>query len=310
MKVINGRLMRKNRQKNREEQKHQPNGRWVFFSVCILFITGVAYIFILSPLVDIENISVINTNRTDKSVITAHAGELLSGKKYSYIHNANYFFLDEEKIKKYLLSDQRIKDISIKKKFPHSIEISVTEYSLMSVWCVGDAMDNCYLLEDGCVTRTVNLDDALIQANSYYIISDKGHDQLSMNQCVMSQEDLDRIVFLGQEFMYALNVGINKPYVIEARGSREVRFVTDESWQIVASVKQSPQETIEMARLFITKTQFPTSRADLEYIDLRFAEKIFYKLKDGVEVEEKVPDENTEENQKVKKDEKIENTHD
>ena len=213
-------------------------------------------------------------------------------------------------IKQDILSDQRIKDIVITKKFPHGIEIYVKEYDLLSVWCVGETLNNCYILEDGCAIRSVDLGDEIIQKNTYYIISDKGHEELSVGQCVMSQEDLDSIVYLGQELVYALNVGINKPFVIESRGSREVRFMTDESWQIIASVKQSPKETVNVARLFIAKTQFPASRADLEYIDLRFAEKIFYKLKEGVEIEEKLTEENVIQTQEIKKDEKIKKAHD
>ncbi|MEN8252570.1 MAG: hypothetical protein ABFQ53_03255, partial [Patescibacteria group bacterium] len=43
------------------------------------------------------------------------------------------------------------------------------------------------------------------------------------------------------------------------------------------------EEILNVAKLFTKKIDLPSSRYDLEYIDMRFPEKIFYKMKDGVE---------------------------
>lgn len=300
-KVVRSARMRNESTKPKRERNPK---RWFFIFSVIAFCAGVFYVFFCSHFVDVKQVEVRGTRRVESDIIRDSVHKLFEGQVFWCVRKNNYFFLSRKHITDKLREDQRIKNIQIEKKFPHTIIIDVEEYDIVPVWCVQNV---CYELNDGCVAQQVDLSSARIQQNPHYIILDRGHDHVDIGQCVITKEDLHAINYLGKELIYAMNVGVTQPYMIDARGSREVRYATDESWDILISLSQDVQVTLASARLFTTKITLPIARKDLAYVDLRFPEKIFYKPKDGVVIE---GDASEEESIEEEGDEKINDAHD
>ncbi len=307
-KVVRSAHMRKDAPRIKKE--YHPK-KWLFIFSLVLFIGSIAYIFFCSQFVDITQIDVQGTQRTDRNIIVANVRELISGNIFGCIRKNNFFFLQKSQIIEKIREDQRIKNVSIQKHFPSIITITVEEYAVLPVWCLGDMGGDCFVLIDGCVAQKAELNSALIQQNEHFIVVDRARDHVEIGQCVITRDDLEKIAYLGKELIYVLNVGVTQPYFIDARGSREARFVTDESWDILISLAQDKEETLDMAQLFIKKTVLPVSRNNLSYVDLRFAEKIFYKVKDGVEIQEELSDEEKDEKEDdINMEKKINDAHD
>lgn len=307
-KVVRSAHMRKDAPRIKKE--YHPK-KWFFALLVVLFIGSVTYIFFCSRFVDVTQIDVKGTQRVDRNSMIANVRESISGNIAGCIKKSNFFFLQKTQIIEKIREDQRIKNVHIQKHFPNMITVTVEEHAVLPVWCIGDTGGNCFVLVDGCVAQQTDLNSALIQQNDHFIIVDRARDHVEIGQCVIAQDDLEKIAYLGKELIYVLNVGVTQPYFIDARGSREARFVTDESWDILISLTQDKEETLDMAQLFIKKTVLPVSRNDLSYVDLRFAEKIFYKIKDGVEIKEELSnDEEDEKEHDANLEKKINDAHD
>lgn len=279
-------IVRKRVSRPRKEKDRKTLRQWTFFISVVFFIGLVGYIFFCSSLVSIAIIDVVGAKRVHTDDIVSAVERNISGSKVWCIKNNNYFFLHTDDILRTIHEDQRIKSVDVVKQFPDTLRIVITEYDVVPVWCVGSIDGACFELQDGCIVGEVDMNAPLIHDNRHFVIVDHGHDTLDDGQCVITPDNLDNIKFLGEELIYMLNIGIVQPYVINFLGTQEVRFDTDDGWYILADFGYDVHETLDVAALFMKKVELPSNRSDLEYIDLRFPEKIFYKMKDGVEKSE------------------------
>ncbi len=280
----------KKRQQNADDRRTWK--QWLFILAVILFMGGVIYIFVCSTFVEVNKLDVQGANRVDEDEISDIINDVVSGNFIACSKKNNYFFINKEGIREQILQDKRIKDVVVQKEFPNTIHTNITEYGTVAVWCLGGIQGNCFVLEDGIAVSAVNLSDDVVVQNKHFVIVDEVREEINIEDRIIASELLNKIEKLGEELIYVLNIVIEQPYIIESQGSHEIRFVTDEGWHIVVDLKQGVDEILDIAKLFNKKVELPSHRSDLEYIDMRFPEKIFYKMKEGVEQVEEVDDEN------------------
>jgi hypothetical protein len=266
---------------------------WLFILAVIIFVCIVIYVFIFSPLVEVNDIQVNGVEKNKEERIVQVVQDSLEGKVVNGIMRDNYFFVNKDDIKNAVLEDKHIKEVNITKKFPQTIIVDVVEYDILPVWCLGSMQGNCFVVEDGHIKESVTLDSDVIAQNNHFIIVDKGHDSVEIGEQVILSEYLENIKFLGEELKYILSVEIKQPYIILSRGSNEVKFFTDEDWYVLIDMSQNPDEILDAIKLFFAKVELPSRRIDLEYLDMRFPEKIFYKMKEGTKQIEKNTEEET-----------------
>ena len=260
--------------------------RWVFVLSVIVFVGIVGYVLFYSPLAQVHEFEVNGTNRTNSDDIVQMSKDMLSGDFMVGVARDNYFFVNGNNIVTNILIDQRIKSAVVTKEFPHKIIIDVMEHDVVPIWCIGSMSGKCFTLESGHIKNEIDINSEMIVQNKHFFIVDESNEDVTIGDRVITSDDLEKVEILGEELIYTLSVGIEQPYLATSRGSHEVRFMTDENWYIIVDLTHDTDEIIDVAQLFMKKTQLPSRRIDLEYIDMRFPEKIFYKMKDGVEQSE------------------------
>lgn len=302
-------IIRKKRDTQKKVSKKAENSRtwkeWVFIVVFIIFILVTLYVFLCSHLTKLQYFEIEGSERVNKNEIIYTIESTLGSSFFTYIKKDNYFIASKKNIINNILKDKRIKNVSIEKKFPQTLIVTIEEYEIIPIWCINDKSD-CFIIENEIAKKRVNLTDDIIQLNKTFIITGEDKKNIEEGEMVISNENLEKIKILGEELVYVLDTTIKQPYVIASRGSNEVRFVTDEGWYIAIDLTHDLDEILNIARLFTKNVELPSARNDLEYIDMRFPEKIFYKMKDGVEqIEEDTTDKIKENN--IKKSDKKEN---
>jgi hypothetical protein len=279
-------IVRRKSKKLRKKTKKRTGLEWFFVFCFFLFLGSVLYVFFCSPLVSITSIEVRGTQRTDPMIISDHIEEVLRGEKFACIQNRNFFLIKKNNILEKILQDQRIKSVHVEKKFPQTVIVDIDEYDFVPVWCLGSKEGVCYeLTTSGCIVREIDQDSSLITENEHFIIVDGGGDVVTIDQCVIDRDKMEKVRILGEELIYALDTSIVQPYTIDFRGSGEIRYQTNEGWYIVIDLDHPVDEILYIARLFVRKIDLPKSRTDLEYVDLRFPNRIFYKMKGSQEEE-------------------------
>lgn len=269
----------------------------VFLFVIILFIGAVGYVFICSDLVKVTIVEVNGIKKIDEKRILQIAKSSMTGEIIGCVAKDNYFFVNTKSIVQEISTDKRIKDVTITKKFPQTITIDIVEYDVVPIWCIGSMSGDCFIVENGHIKEHATFDSDIITQNRYFVVVDESRSDVQIGEQVIAEENLDKIEFLGEELKYALSVGIEQPYITLSRGSHEVKFMTDEGWYILVDVTQEVDEIVNVAKLFFSKVDLPSRRNDLAYLDMRFPERIFYKMNDGVEQIEEVTEESDGNNQ-------------
>ncbi len=289
-KVVRRNKSTKNKTVNRAKNKKLPLSwkRILFLLTIILFIGIVGYVFVCSDLVKVNIVEVNGIEKIDEKRILQIAENSMDGEIVGFVARDNYFFVNTKDIAQDISTDKRIKDITITKKFPQTITIDIVEYNVVPIWCIGSMNGDCFIVENGHIKESTTFDSDIITQNRYFVVVDKSRSDVQIGEQVIAEENLDKIEFLGEELKYALSVDIEQPYVTLSRGSHEVKFMTDEGWYILVDVTQEADEIVDVAKLFFSKVNLPSRRNDLAYLDMRFPERIFYKMKDGVEQIEEI----------------------
>lgn len=274
-----------------------------FILIVLIFAGGMGYVFLCSDLLRVYKVDVHGFDRVSKNQIVGIIEQNMNGKIISCIKKSNYFFINKNKIIEDILKDNRLENVYITKKFPDKIIVEVKEYGNVAIWCTDIEMKTCFMLDGDTAGQQVMMEDAVVTDNKHFVIVDETQHDTFVGDRVMAEKYLNKIEVLSSELKYALNVEIEQPFKVASRGSHEVRFMTDEGWYIIIDLTHSTDEIFDVAKLFVKKVELPSRRNDLEYIDMRFPEKIFYKMKEGVEQVEEEEDEEVEGDEDKKEDE-------
>ena len=253
--------------------------RWVFVVALVAFVCGTAYILLCTAMVDVTDVHIVHATRVDAAALEARIAATLEGVVAGCITRRNFFFVRSQAIADVVREDPRVRGVRVTKVFPHRIVVDIEEYTIFPVWCVRDGAE-CHVMDGGCIGRQIDPSSETVQNNPFIIINDVGHDTVAEGTCPVTPEDIERVAYLGRELVYAMDTRVVQPYTIDFRGGREVTYTTNEGWTIVTDLSRDADMTLTTAKLFMTTVMQERNRSDLVYVDVRFPEKIFYKMKD------------------------------
>lgn len=278
-KIVHSRIMaKKTPAPKKSVAETRGSHRWIFVVAVMAFVSGTAYILLCTTMVEVTDVHVAGASRVDAPALETRIAASLEGVITGCITRRNFFFVRSRAIADLVREDPRVRDVRVTKIFPHRVVVEIDEYTLFPVWCVQNGTV-CHVLAQGCIGRTIDPASEVVQQNPFLIIHDVGHDTVAEGMCLIAPEDVERVAYVGRELVYALDTRIVQPYTVDFRGSREVTYTTDEGWTIVTDMARDVDATLATARLFMTTVMSAYNRSDLVSVDLRFPEKIFYKMK-------------------------------
>lgn len=289
---------KKRTKKRKSLQKEFSWKRFIFNLACFLFLAIVIYTLFYSKLAEIKNISVEGNIIVSSDSIVQEIQSQIQNKNFLYIPKKNFFFISEKELQQNILNSfPKIKNAEVKKVFPNQIKISVNEYDLIPVVCIDNENGQCFILDkNGTLIENADFNSPKLQQNKTVLIIDKNkEDIVETGKEFIFENKLNNIIFLGEELTYTLQTKIQQPYTIPARGASEVRFDTSEGWYLQVDTVDNPEITLKVLNLFFEQgLKEEIRRYDLEYVDARTNEKIFYKY----DKEEEIISDETENDEK------------
>ncbi len=278
-KIVHSRLTAKNKAtpKKKSATPRRPR-RWIFIVATALFVAGTLYILSCTPMVEVHDVRIAHATRVDAEALRARIVASLEGAVFGCIAKSNFFVVRSGAVADIVREDVRVRDVRVTKVFPHGLVVDVEEYTLFPVWCVRDGAE-CHAMEGGCVGRQIDPTADIVRNNPSMIVYDTGHDTVVEGTCPVTADDVSKIAHVGEELTYAVDTRIIQPYKVDFRGSREVTYTTDEGWTIMTDLGRDSDATLATAKLFMATVMQDHKRSDLISMDVRFPEKIFYKMK-------------------------------
>ncbi len=232
---------------------------------------GIVALFYISKF-RVNNIKVEGNEILNSEPIVSKAKEVIAGKYFYILPKDNIFIIPEEEIKSALSQDfLRIKNISIFADFPASLTVKIEERKPFALLCRKEVLECAFLDENGFIFEKAPYFSGSVFTKFF---DDKNTRDLPVGGNLIGQEEFLRIREFA-ELARKENVEITE-IILKEDGICD--FHTSEGWFMKASKEDDPKIVFENLKLTF-ENQIKDKRSDLEYIDLRLNNKVFFKFK-------------------------------
>ncbi len=275
----------KNRERLKETRKKRVKKIITYSFLCVAV---VLFLGIFSSLFSIKNITIIGDTYVTKETLLAKAGEVLQGKVGKIFSANNFFFVPEASIESMVTkSFPEIKETHVSKTGLRSLSIVVKErvplYRLCNDMEVGASTTSaCHVVDsDGFIFTHASTDTDALPLITYTIGGDtfakKDGDFFEANGAFFNVDQFYKLLVSNQYNPVNLRrdeVGVYRVNVFQ------------NSFPLIFDGKISPHDAliylqsalgVEPLASLVKNKNYQA----IEYIDLRFSNKVFYKLKGG-----------------------------
>lgn len=265
--------------KKRDEKERSFFGRLAFYFLLVLYVPVLIYAILFSSFMEIRNINIIGNKTLKTADILNTINETRSGKYFGLVPQNNYLLLSREKLSQRLTGEfKKIKNIEVSKSFPDSIRILIAEREALIVWCSGGP---CYIIDElGYAYTPTDLDAPEVQENNLIQVIDSGIRTIDIGERVVSENYIQFLVMLRQIIGEKSGIRLTNEWKTPSPIAQEVEVQTLEGWRIIFSSEISPEKSIRTLETFLSEEIGEEKRTNLEYVDLRVENKVFYKIRE------------------------------
>ena len=233
----------------------------------------------------IKNIEVRGNTTISQEGIRQIISEQLNNRRFLVFNQESLLFFSKHQARKMIIDDYLVEGVKINKNLFNTLIVEIKEKSYSVVWVIGPK--KYYLDQDGIAVKEVGVDDFVIETGqerteiiiplslveSYPIVYDLANGTSPAVGDKIASKDLISFITNLSEFLTNNTDFEVSGYSI--LGPEQISMQTTEGWQVFFRTTNSVTQQVN--RLLLILKEEVKDRSDLEYIDLRFAEKVFYK---------------------------------
>ena len=273
-----------------ELKKHRRRAVWnkilIFFLGLGVIFASLAYLFHLDSL-NISEIQIVGNKVIETETLQQTVTEQIAGKYLYFFPKTNILFYPQNNIKNELQNKfKRLKDINLAVKNKRTLEVNLSEREAKYTWCgktlplldkgrVGEGSEKCYFTdEDGFIFDEAPYFSGEVYFKFYGLVSESYFSKSNFQQLISLK---DTLVGIGLQpvILYVKDNGEMEVFLSKgasAETNPRIIFKIDSDFQKVA-------ENLQAALLAEPLlSEFKNKYSALQYIDLRFGNKIYYKF--------------------------------
>ena len=265
----------------------------ILFKVLLAIFLGVAtYSFVFSNFLEVTEIEISGLETLDREEIELGVREIISEKYLGIIPKNNIVFIltkgfNQELVERF----KKIETIETSKNFPNKIGINIKERKLILILC---SQGNCFFVDkSGYAYASVNFNSEEVQQNKLVKLIDESGKLISEGDLVLRPGFVEFIFSIADEIKENSNVEITNEYRSKSLISEEVIVQTGKGWDIYLSSSFPVEKSARILKTILNKQISLKEANNLEYIDLRSENKVFYRMKGDGAKEEKIEEEKT-----------------
>lgn len=246
-----------------------------FLVLAPAFLAGSVYLMNVASLrlkkVEVYGASLINT-----ADVANEVKEELSGKAWLFFPKNNFFMISAAGLRDNLLNKfNQASEIKVAKKFPSGIAVTLEERMLWGMYCIraeaGAEPRTCFYVD----TRGIAYEDVSSVEGSLLpvIYAYRGAAQGAK---VADEGLLD---FFAKAKGAAAGIQADLlSLTLSTSTPEDVHLNFSEGWRVLVSRSRPPEEWAALLKTVLEK-EVGVRRGQLDYVDLRFGNKVFYKFK-------------------------------
>jgi len=255
-------------------------GKILYALIFLIFAGVIAYVLFFSQLLAITQINVKGTQKIDPSDVRKMIETQLAGSFLRFIPKNNILLAGGSSIKRSILEKYKYAGkVQVKKDFPGGLDIAIEEREFNLVLC---SNGECYVVDDsGTAFAKADFEKNELGENSLPVLYDDSSKSVEIGQTPVDQDYINYLLRIREKLSGDLKINSDREMHTPQLASGDIRVKTEEGWLIYFDKSISADKEIEMLKLVLENKIDPNKRSDLEYIDLRTDNKVYYKFKTG-----------------------------
>lgn len=262
-----------------------PLAKFFYFVIAIIFIFSFSY-FLTNERFEIKEIIVSGNEKVKEAEVRGVVESVLAKRRFLFFKQDNFFLFKESLVKESLEKNFLIDKVKVDKKFFDGVEVIITEKPKGLIWSVNN--QEYYLDLGGVAIKPLDASDLIIsevgtstevirpEASSgvYPLVYDQSATEVILGEQVASSEMINFIITLDEEIARLTDIDVSH-YVMPRPYFDEVFLVTKQGFEVRFKKSDNPAEQVVILNSVLR--QKINDLSNLEYIDLRFGERVFYK---------------------------------
>lgn len=257
-----------------EASKRKKKRRLIIRLIFIfLFLVAVCVFIIWFFCLDylrIKNIVVEGNSFLEKEKIIENIDSSVSGKYFYFIPKNNILVASKKEIADNLLNNfLRVKSADVSKKLPDGILVKLEERNPSALLCEDK---NCFFVDDSGYV----FEESPFFSGGIFVkfIDQRNERNFSVNTNILPEEEFGNLInfseLLSREGIKVAGI------ILKNEGLYE--FHTSEQWHILLSQRSDYKISFDNLKIALSG-QIKEKRPELEYIDLRLQNKVFFKYR-------------------------------
>lgn len=246
--------------------------RFFWIVVLILLVLGaVFYFFLFSSFFQINEIKISGNEKVPTEEIKTIVSEQ-ANRKIFFLDSWNILLIDFKKTSQKLLEKfPQIDGVNLKRKFPDTVETNIKERIPIGIWCQAD---RCfYFCKKGVIFEEGKAETELI------IKPEIEEAEIFLGKEVLGENKIEEILKIQRNLEKQMDVRI-KEFVISLDGKKLI-VKTEDAWEIYFGLGENVSDQLFNLDLVLKEKIPPESKGNLEYIDLRFENRVYFKYKES-----------------------------
>lgn len=234
----------------------------MLFLICLIFLIVLVYIFLFSSLFKIQAIEILGNKEVE-------AEEIKNSFDYG-----NIFLVTENKIKNDLIKKiPKIGDLEISKNLiKRSIKLTIEERGRLGIACqVKEETEDCFYIDK----QGVIFEQAPQTSGSLILlIKDYSQREFYLGKKIFEQRIVDFISQARQDL--SSEIGLTAlDFNVLSFPPKDLKVMTNEGWYIIFDLEGDIKNQLRSIKVALEEKI--ENRENLEYVDLRIENRIYYK---------------------------------
>lgn len=258
-------------------RKHSWRGKLIVLLILVLLVGSVYFIF-FSPYFSINKIEISGLEKINYDEIYATIDEQTTSRRFLIFNQNNIFIFDEISAEKILNDKYSLEFLKIEKSLPGIVKISLEEKKPALIWKTSERF---YLVDwDGVIIREISEIEVLEYLGNQggakmAQVFDDSNSSVAIKDDILTAEAVRAINDLQNNLPRATSLSILNLAMV-SRADSTIKSLTSEGWTAYFSLTNDLNAQIVKLNAFMVEKN-SEARRGLEYIDLRFEDRVYYK---------------------------------
>jgi len=251
----------------------QPWRKWLWLSLAV-FATGLIVALAYAPIFTIRNV-IINgvafkpTERRLAEVMRA----IMLEKRWYVLPQGNLIFFSRDAAKKTLAKEFYINDVSFSKHWPNVLKLNVANNVIVAVW---QTEQGSFLIDRRgvLVQQLMDLDNSQVLP----LVHEQNGADRTLGEQVVKEHVAQFIDDLYVNWKQQLPANLPEYFQLDLAALPTLRAYMPEGWYVNVTGESEAKAQVENLKRLLEE-RIKDDRAKLQYIDVRFGNRLYFKLK-------------------------------